>query len=334
MAINTNHVTDTLIPTTGTLVVSGVLNTSGNLRAPAFRAAKGVPNSGDTSTVGFAFAGDGDTGLFAVNGTENGGTTQISFFMDNTARFTVQNDGNVWSSAYGWLHDHFFRVVANCATSNGANAVNCYGPGGNIHNETYHELIDEGGQVRLRSVRNFVNCNCACPADCNCGTCVVAGTLVLLADGRYVAVEGLQPGDVVDDGQGGHGVVAGLHQVPLGQRRLLTVNGVTISDDHPVLTTAGWAALDTEGVRRATHVVDKLPYGTFSSSYDAARDETLHTLQDTAHLVTPTGSVPAVIQMVEDADRSTALYSPILLGAGSFVTGDLVSGALRLFTHD
>jgi hypothetical protein len=309
----------TALTSLGALPLAGGTMT-GVLRAPAIRAAKGAP-VGDASTVGFAFAGDGDTGLFAVNGTETSGTTQISVIMDGTSRFTVQNDGNLWSSAYGWLHQRFAQ---SGTWHHVLNVTNCSGA-------TVLDSSVSGNTITLALTNTNCACDCACACDCSC---VVAGTMVLLSTGRFVAVESLRPGDIVDDGQGGHGVVVGLHQVALGQRRLLTVNGVTMSDDHPVLTAGGWAALDVDGVRRATHVVDKVPYGTVTGSYDAAQAETLHTLRGGARLITPTGSVPAVIHVVEDADHNTALYSPILLGAGSFVTGDLVSGALRLSTHN
>lgn len=79
----------------------------------------------------------------------------------------ANNSGQVWAANYGWLHDYFFRQVANCAANPGTgdNAINCYG-GGNINSGRIHELIDEGGQIRLRSVNYFTNCNCNC--NCNC----------------------------------------------------------------------------------------------------------------------------------------------------------------------
>ena len=75
----------------------------------------------------------------------------------------MNNGGSMWTANYGWLHDYFFRQVANCAANPGAgdNAINCYG-GGNINSGRIHELIDEGGQIRLRSVNYFTNCNCIC----------------------------------------------------------------------------------------------------------------------------------------------------------------------------
>ncbi len=80
----------------------------------------------------------------------------------------ANNSGQVWAANYGWLHDYFFRQVANCAANPGTgdNAINCYG-GGNINSGRIHEVIDEGGQIRLRSVNYLTNCNC----NCNCCGC-------------------------------------------------------------------------------------------------------------------------------------------------------------------
>lgn len=80
----------------------------------------------------------------------------------------ANNSGQVWTANYGWLHDYFFRQVANCAANPGTgdNAINCYG-GGNINSGRIHEVIDEGGQIRLRSVNYLTNCNC----NCNCCGC-------------------------------------------------------------------------------------------------------------------------------------------------------------------
>lgn len=71
----------------------------------------------------------------------------------------MNNGGSMWTANYGWLHDYFFRQVANCGGT--GYAINCYGSG-NITSRHDYELIDEGGQVRLRTVNVLTNCNCAC----------------------------------------------------------------------------------------------------------------------------------------------------------------------------
>jgi len=76
----------------------------------------------------------------------------------------MNNGGQMWTANYGWLHDYFFRVVANCANSVGNTGrynINCYNCG-NISLGTDMELIDEGGQIRLRGVVVTTNCNCNC----------------------------------------------------------------------------------------------------------------------------------------------------------------------------
>ncbi|NBO56344.1 MAG: hypothetical protein EBU84_17515 [Actinobacteria bacterium] len=87
----------------------------------------------------------------------------------------MNNSGQMWTANYGWLHDYFFSSVANCAPTlvncngNAGNCIpevpiNCYG-GGNMQ-QIRAELLDNGSQVQLRSVRYNFNCNCNC--DCNC----------------------------------------------------------------------------------------------------------------------------------------------------------------------
>lgn len=153
---------------------------TGNLRAPSMRAAKGVPSAGDASTTGFAFAGDGDTGLFAANGSETGGTTEMWMHFDGALTHAFLSDGRLWTSNYGWLNDHFFRQVGNCASGPGTTGVgsrvqfaghigvNCYGSGTAVGG-VRHELIDNGGTISLRTVNFLANCNCDCQCDCGGG---------------------------------------------------------------------------------------------------------------------------------------------------------------------
>ena len=87
----------------------------------------------------------------------------------------MNNSGQMWTANYGWLHDYFFSSVANCAPTlvncngNAGNCIpevpiNCYGSG-NLQ-QIRAELLDNGSQVQLRSVRYNFNCNCNC--DCAC----------------------------------------------------------------------------------------------------------------------------------------------------------------------
>ncbi|TXH09442.1 MAG: hypothetical protein E6R03_16855 [Hyphomicrobiaceae bacterium] len=84
----------------------------------------------------------------------------------------TNNSGQMWTANYGWLHDYFFSSVSNCgwnvafAGNAGnclpANPINCYGSGNQF--TTTHEILDNGSQIQLRSVRYNYNCNCNC--DC------------------------------------------------------------------------------------------------------------------------------------------------------------------------
>jgi hypothetical protein len=89
----------------------------------------------------------------------------------------VNNGGSMWTANYGWLHDYFFSSVSNCAPTlvncngNAGNCIpevpiNCYGSGNVATVRT--ELIDNGSQIQLRSVRYNFNCNCNCACDCCC----------------------------------------------------------------------------------------------------------------------------------------------------------------------
>ena len=70
--------------------------------------------------------------------------------------------GNINTRTYGWLHDYFFNNVANCGGwGTGSPAINCYGAG-NITSGYRHELIDNGGQIQIRTVNYLSNCNCNC----------------------------------------------------------------------------------------------------------------------------------------------------------------------------
>lgn len=100
-------------------------------------------------------------------------------FLNGGGSWSLYNNhaGQVWTGNYGWLHDFFFSTTANCAphqfncNGNTGNClpeapINCYG-GGNL-STVRTEILDNGSQIALRSVRYNFNCNCNC--DCNC-TC-------------------------------------------------------------------------------------------------------------------------------------------------------------------
>lgn len=75
---------------------------TGNLSGTAFRAAQGVP-TGDGSVNGFAFGGDGDTGLFSVGSGAIG--TSVSLYLNNVERLQLTastatiGGSNIWTAA-------------------------------------------------------------------------------------------------------------------------------------------------------------------------------------------------------------------------------------------
>ena len=66
---------------------------TGNLIGTAFRAAQGVPNNSDSSTNGYAFGGDGDTGMFGPGSGVGAGT--IAFYTNNIERVRITHLGAI-----------------------------------------------------------------------------------------------------------------------------------------------------------------------------------------------------------------------------------------------
>jgi len=90
---------------TGALVVKGGLGVAGNLNvagtisgsakvmATGFRANQGSPDSNDSSTNGYAFGSDGDTGMFSPgSGAANG---VLAFYGNNAELMRITSGGNV-----------------------------------------------------------------------------------------------------------------------------------------------------------------------------------------------------------------------------------------------
>ena len=91
--------------------------------------------------------------LFKIGGWSAGIVSQLNM------------SGQLWLANYGWLHDYFFSTVANCAAGYGMGTTvvsNC----GDLVIGSRMELVDEGGQLRLRTNEWRGNCNCNC--NCNC----------------------------------------------------------------------------------------------------------------------------------------------------------------------
>lgn len=246
------------------------------------------------------------------------------------------NSGQVWTKNYGWLHDYFFSSVANCAytdvrgNGNTGNCVpgvpiNCYG-GGNLYT-TVAEVLDNGSQVQLRSVRYNYNCNCNC--DCCC--CFAPGTAVCMADGSTKLIEDIQCGELVLGLREEPVVVAHKLETALKTNALFLVNGeLRVTGGHLFQTAAGWAAIDMAGY----------PAGVFFRAHQAfANGE----LVDVAHSHDHPEPVRALevgdvvngvpIRSIErlDADVDFTVHNLVVEGSDGFILagGYAVDGFLR-----
>jgi hypothetical protein len=141
-----------------------------------------VAKSGDTMTGNLTIQNTAPT----INMQDTDNVTRYLHVNSNLMGFLksdgnwdmyVNNGGSMWTANYGWLHDYFFSSVSNCAPTlvncngNAGNCIpevpiNCYGSGNVATVRT--ELIDNGSQIQLRSVRYNFNCNCNCACDCCC----------------------------------------------------------------------------------------------------------------------------------------------------------------------
>lgn len=68
---------------------------TGLLRATkGIRSAKGLPGAGNASQVGYGFAGDGDTGLYATGGTDTDGSALV-LLVDGVEVLRLKSDGTL-----------------------------------------------------------------------------------------------------------------------------------------------------------------------------------------------------------------------------------------------
>lgn len=224
----------------------------------------------------------------------------------------MNNSGQMWTANYGWLHDHFFRVVANCAGSR--YAINCYGAG-NITQQDF-ELIDEGGQIRIRTVNYMSNCNCNCACQCDC-SCVPAGTKIRMADGSTQAVETVCVGDKIATRDGSANVIE-LWRPRLGLRTLWNINNtLKITGDHMIATPNGWACVEPSAFSQ------RLTYGLADAG---ARPHKL-TIGD--WIVTLDGIVKVTSIEAENASEDTGLFSLFVDGPSEFIASGVVIDGMR-----
>ncbi|MCM2354361.1 MAG: tail fiber domain-containing protein [Pseudobdellovibrio sp.] len=77
----------------GALNVGGIISGSATIKGTGFRANQGAPDAADSSTVGYAFGSDGDTGIFSPGtGSANG---VLSFYSNNAEKMHLDTAGNL-----------------------------------------------------------------------------------------------------------------------------------------------------------------------------------------------------------------------------------------------
>lgn len=160
--------------------------------------------------------------------------------------------------------------------------------------------------------------------------CFVAGTLVLMADGRYKAVETIEAGDQVL-GPDGPVSVKRLHRTQLGERKLLTFRedpSIAWSEEHPFWTRRAqaewWWSASLEHLRK------EIEYGSIKGMQDV---ESVYTGEDVeyAHL---TGFVRRTVMELPHAAPETPLYVPVLEGAPCILNGYVVGAFLNEAQYD
>lgn len=236
---------------------------------------------------------------------------------------TLQNDGRIWTSAYGFLENRF-QAAGVSLTSVGSLSNN----GGSIVYPDGFYLQQSGQQVQL--VRTFGNCNCNCAC-----TCFPAGTPILMGDGEtWRAVETLCVGDVVMTPEGPQPVLE-IEAPVLGDRRMLGFEEHGLlrwTDDHAFWTRRegreGLAVADRASFMRGVElgVVRGLPDNEAVLELDDARDELAHLtgwvrrkVIDLTHLHTP----------------DTRVYLPIVGGCHLIIAaGYVMSGGANGFDFD
>jgi len=140
--------------------------------------------------------------------------------------------------------------------------------------------------------------------------CFTADTRILLANGTQKAIEKIQIGERVFGSHGTINTVLGYeHHTQKNSHQTVTVNNkITATENHPLLTTAGWKALDT-----STHAL-KYPWLKMSGEL-AVGDE----------LITKAGT-----EIIESLDRAwlpagTTVYNLILDGDHTYYAGGILA---------
>ncbi|MDD9210088.1 hypothetical protein [Aeromonas dhakensis] len=153
-------------------------------------------------------------------------------------------------------------------------------------------------------------------------SCFVAGTPILMADGKERPIETLQAGERVRDQYGCSNLILAVERVLLGARRLYGLNRLApfFTAEHPFLTTRGWAAIAPAMTRTENPTLAVLPLFTG-----------MHLLGWSEHgnagnlALAPQPALLLVESLCWiDAPPTTALFNLILDGSHSYVANGLI----------
>lgn len=162
------------------------------------------------------------------------------------------------------------------------------------------------------------------------GSCFLAGTPVIMADGRIKPIEMILPGERVRGRFGEGNLVLGLDRPQLGRRPLYRLNGHHYTtDDHPYWTDKGPVAADpsTMGADWGHYHSVIVAGGRRERWMNVGLTRDVHLLRIGQRLVRPAGY--DVCHNIEklDAPPTTQLYNLVLDGSHTyFVDGYLVTG--------
>lgn len=143
----------------GSRVSKGGDTMTGPLTAPGLSSTSGVINvSGPSTLVSMLDTTTGATRHLHHN--EN-----LMGFLKTDGNWDLysNNAGQVWTAAYGWLHDKFFNTIANCGST-----LRSTSGSGKYTKSTEFRLYQVGGQIQL-GYHRVLGTNCASNCNCDCG---------------------------------------------------------------------------------------------------------------------------------------------------------------------
>lgn len=261
----------------------------------------------------------------AYAGGSNSSTVRVDLHVGSTNTFQFHGTGQIYTANYGWLHDYFFNNVANCGgQGTGSPAVNCYGPAGGALTGYRHELIDNGGQLQIRTVNYLSNCNCNCASSC----CFPAGSKVLMFDKSWRDIETIVIGELLMGADGKPAEVVKLDTPILGERQMYTFDdGHTWSEEH-----LHWIRRDGAEWWWSANP-DQWRYEVQVGEVAGLRDNmSVRSGEDVefAHLEGFVKRTPTRVQY----DPSTPLFLPVTRGIPIIVDGYVVAASADEFSYD